>query len=141
MTKTVALIIRPVGNRYQVLLPGNILVKEVKNRWDAFKVSITEEEKDVILKRIADDLAIAKRLGEPTQNTTKAVPIALVDPDPSIKTKEENAAANAERILAEVAKEPYKLPRKEREQKKRKYKKHKGTSTWQQNQALVTPNQ
>lgn len=39
-----ALIIKQVGNRWQARLPGNILVKEFKYKWDALKFKLTKEE-------------------------------------------------------------------------------------------------
>lgn len=104
--KTVALIIRPVGNKYQALLPGNILVKEFRNKWDALKFSITEDEKVKILESLQKDLKVAKVLGENVDTiAVKAAPLRSLQEPEGFATREDN---QIQHIMANKAKRKHK---------------------------------
>lgn len=85
-----ALIIRQVGNRWQARLPGNILVKEFKYRWDAYKFKLTKDEIKQIMdatfsykkniKEVSPDKAIDELASPPVKTITELTPPEGIKP-------------------------------------------------------------
>jgi len=75
MSKPVALIIKQVGNRWQARLPGNILVKEFRYKWDALKFHMTDEEKQALL--LARDI-VADSVKAMNPDITEAEVVAVL---------------------------------------------------------------
>lgn len=77
----VALIIKQVGNRWQARLPGNIVVKEFKHRWEALGFKMTAAEKEALIKAreiVADSIKALK----PSATEAEVIEaLAVVTPD------------------------------------------------------------
>lgn len=82
-----ALIIKQVGNRWQARLPGNIVVKEFRHKWEALGFKMTDAEKQALLKARAvvsdavkslkpsvTDVEVAQVLAVVTQDTPTELP-------------------------------------------------------------------
>lgn len=92
MNKQAALILRQVGKKWQALLPGGILVKEFKHKWEALGFSMTDDEKQAILNKIKTAKDNKKAVGIQESPEVKLatvsveIPLAVSEPE-GIKAK------------------------------------------------------